>query len=93
MKITRVTRGLLAALVGCAAVAVPASIGTAVASADVANTLVYKQNTDGHDCYRIPSVVKANNGETVLTAIYGRKSRAGRCSLWCGTCVRFAVWT
>ena len=25
--------------------------------------------------------------------LYGHKSRIGRCSLWCRTCVRFAVWT
>jgi len=68
VKITRIAQGLVAGLVGLGAMAVPASIGTAVANADVANTVVFKQNTEGHDCYRIPTVVKANNGELLAFA-------------------------
>ncbi len=66
MKITRITQALLAGLMGLGALALPASLGTA--QADVANTVVFKQNTDGHDCYRIPTVVKANNGDLLAFA-------------------------
>ena len=34
-----------------------------------------------------------NNGGIVLMAICARRSRPGRCSLWCRTCVRCAAWT
>ncbi|WP_328456726.1 sialidase family protein [Amycolatopsis sp. NBC_00438] len=78
MKFTRIARGLLAGLLGCAAVvAVPAAIGTA--QADVASTLVFTKNTEGHDCYRIPTVVKANDG-ALLAFAEGRNDGASVCN-------------
>src|SRR4051794_22062181 len=35
----------------------------ATAQAALTNYLVFQQNTGGHDCYRIPSIVKAGNGD------------------------------
>ncbi|WP_326948789.1 glycoside hydrolase [Amycolatopsis sp. NBC_01307] len=78
MKFTRIARGLLAGLLGCAAVvAVPAAIGTA--QADVASTLVFAKNTEGHDCYRIPTIVKANDG-ALLAFAEGRNDGASVCN-------------
>ncbi|WP_328615670.1 glycoside hydrolase [Amycolatopsis sp. NBC_00355] len=78
MKFTRIARGLLTGLLGCAAVvAVPAAIGTA--QADVASTLVFTKNTEGHDCYRIPTVVKANDG-ALLAFAEGRNDGASVCN-------------
>ncbi|MEA5363060.1 sialidase family protein [Amycolatopsis sp., V23-08] len=78
MKFTRIARGLLAGLLGCAAVvAVPASIGTA--QADVTSTLVFTKNTEGHDCYRIPTIVKANDG-ALLAFAEGRNDGASVCN-------------
>jgi sialidase-1 len=79
VKFTRIARGLLAGLLGCAAVAAPATIGTAVASADVASTLVFNKNTEGHDCYRIPTIVKANDG-ALLAFAEGRNDGASVCN-------------
>ncbi|WP_439379393.1 sialidase family protein [Amycolatopsis lexingtonensis] len=79
MNLTRIARGLLAGLLGCAAVAVPAAIGTATAQADVSSTLVFTKNTEGHDCYRIPTVVKANNGD-LLAFAEGRNGGASVCN-------------
>ncbi|HEY3466308.1 MAG TPA: sialidase family protein [Amycolatopsis sp.] len=79
MKITRLARGLLAGLLGCAAVAAPAAVGTATAQADVASTLVFTKNTEGHDCYRIPTIVKANNGD-LLAFAEGRNGGASFCN-------------
>jgi sialidase-1 len=79
VKFTRIARGLLAGLLGCAAAAVPATIGTAVASADVASTLVFNKNTEGHDCYRIPTIVKANDG-ALLAFAEGRNGGASFCN-------------
>ncbi|WIX99186.1 sialidase family protein [Amycolatopsis mongoliensis] len=79
MKITRLAQGLLAGLLGCAAVAVPAAVGASVASADVASTLVFNKNTEGHDCYRIPTIVKANNGD-LLAFAEGRNGGASTCA-------------
>ncbi|SFW84801.1 sialidase family protein [Amycolatopsis australiensis] len=76
MKITRIARGLLAGLLGCAAVAVPAA---ATAQADVASTLVFSKNTEGHDCYRIPTVVGADNGD-LLAFAEGRNGGASACA-------------
>ncbi|SEF20723.1 sialidase-1 [Amycolatopsis pretoriensis] len=79
MKITRLAQGLLAGLLGCAAVAVPAAVGAATASADVASTLVFNKNTEGHDCYRIPTIVKGNNGD-LLAFAEGRNGGASTCA-------------
>ncbi|MEQ0559871.1 sialidase family protein [Amycolatopsis sp. NEAU-NG30] len=79
MKITRLAQGLLAGLLGCAAVAVPAAVGSAAAQADVSSTLVFNKNTEGHDCYRIPTVVKANNGD-LLAFAEGRNGGASFCN-------------
>jgi sialidase-1 len=79
VKFTRIAGSLLAGLLGCAAVAVPATIGTAVASADVASTLVFTKNTEGHDCYRIPTIVKANDG-ALLAFAEGRNGGASVCN-------------
>ncbi|MDQ7807711.1 sialidase family protein [Amycolatopsis sp. A133] len=79
MKITRLAQGLLAGLLGCAAVAVPAAVGSATAQADVASTLVFNKNTDNHDCYRIPTIVKANNGD-LLAFAEGRNEGASFCN-------------
>jgi sialidase-1 len=79
VKITRIAGGLLAGLLGCAAVAVPAAVGTATAQADVASTLVFTKNTEGHDCYRIPTVVKANDG-ALLAFAEGRNGGASVCN-------------
>lgn len=79
MKITRLAQGLLAGLLGCAAVAVPAAVGAATASADVASTLVFTKNTEGHDCYRIPTIVKGNNGD-LLAFAEGRNGGASACA-------------
>ncbi|WP_206784641.1 exo-alpha-sialidase [Amycolatopsis sp. MtRt-6] len=79
MKITRLAQGLLAGLLGCAALAVPAAVGAATAQADVASTLVFTKNTEGHDCYRIPTIVKANNGD-LLAFAEGRNGGATFCN-------------
>ena len=79
MKITRLAQGLLAGLLGCAAVAVPATLGAATASADVASTLVFTKNTEGHDCYRIPTIVKGTNGD-LLAFAEGRNGGAATCA-------------
>lgn len=34
----------------------------------MANTVIFQENTDSHDCYRIPAVVKANNGDLLAFA-------------------------
>ena len=86
MKISRVAQGLFAALVATAAVgaapatslAVPVSADQ-VSAAAVGNTLVYKEKTEGYDCFRIPAVVKANNGE-LLAFAEGRKGGASFCN-------------
>jgi sialidase-1 len=79
VKITRLAQGLLAGLLGCAALAVPAAVGAATAQADVASTLVFNKNTEGHDCYRIPTIVKANNGD-LLAFAEGRNEGATFCN-------------
>ncbi|RSN63638.1 exo-alpha-sialidase [Amycolatopsis sp. WAC 04182] len=86
MKISRVAQGLFAALVATAAVgAAPATSLAAPATGDqfstaaVGNTLVYKQKTEGYDCFRIPAVVKANNGE-LLAFAEGRNGGASFCN-------------
>ena len=79
MKITRLAQGLLAGLLGCAALAVPAAVGAATAQADVASTLVFNKNTEGHDCYRIPTIVKANDG-ALLAFAEGRNGGADFCN-------------
>ncbi|MEU3623110.1 neuraminidase [Amycolatopsis coloradensis] len=81
MKISRVAQGLFAALVAIAAVgASPAtSLAAPAASAAVGNTVVYKEKTEGYDCFRIPAVVKANNGE-LLAFAEARKGGATFCN-------------
>ncbi|MEV7096807.1 sialidase family protein [Amycolatopsis sp. NPDC051045] len=79
MKFARIAQGLLAGLLGCAAVAVPAAIGAATAQADVASSVVFARNTDDHDCYRIPTIVKANNGD-LLAFAEGRNGGASWCN-------------
>ncbi|MDX3194005.1 sialidase family protein [Streptomyces sp. MN03-5084-2B] len=79
MKITRLAQGLLAGLLGCAALGVPAAVGAATAQADVASTPVFTKNTEGHDCYRIPTVVKATNGD-LLAFAEGRNGGAHACA-------------
>jgi sialidase-1 len=79
VKITRLAQGLLAGLLGCAALAVPAAVGAATAQADVASTLVFNKNTEDHDCYRIPTIVKANNGD-LLAFAEGRNEGATFCN-------------
>ncbi|MEU8416521.1 sialidase family protein [Amycolatopsis japonica] len=86
MKISRVAQGLFAALVATAAVgATPATslatpaTGDRISAAAVGNTLVYKQKTEGYDCFRIPAIVKANNGE-LLAFAEGRNGGASFCN-------------
>ncbi|WP_410611639.1 sialidase family protein [Amycolatopsis sp. lyj-109] len=79
MKITRLAQGLLAGLLGCAALAVPAAVGAATAQADVASSVVFARGTDNHDCYRIPTIVKANNGD-LLAFAEGRNDGASWCN-------------
>jgi sialidase-1 len=79
VKITRIAQSVLAGLLGCAAVAVPAAVGAATADADVASTLVFSKNTEGHDCYRIPTIVKANDG-ALLAFAEGRNGGASFCN-------------
>ncbi len=90
MKISRVAQGLFAALVATAAVgAAPAtslaspapavSAAEQVSAAAVGNTLVYKQKTEGYDCFRIPAVVKADTGE-LLAFAEARKGGATFCN-------------
>ena len=73
----RVVRGLTitvaAALVLAGAQTASASprstSGTASAQANaVPNALVFQEKTGGYDCYRIPAVVKANNGDLIAFA-------------------------
>jgi len=79
VKITRIAQGLLAGLLGCAALAVPAAVGAATAQADVASSVVFARGTDNHDCYRIPTIVKANNGD-LLAFAEGRNDGASWCN-------------
>lgn len=80
MNVTRLAGGLLAALAGCAAVAVPAAVGGATASADVASTLVFQKQTEGHDCYRIPSIIKAPHSGDLIAFAEGRNGGATFCN-------------
>ncbi|WP_326566985.1 sialidase family protein [Amycolatopsis rhabdoformis] len=78
MKYRRFAQGLLATLVAAAALGgLPAAVGTA--SADVPSTVIFKQNTEGHDCFRIPAVVKADNGD-LLAFAEGRNGGAAFCA-------------
>ncbi|WP_020666906.1 sialidase family protein [Amycolatopsis nigrescens] len=49
------------------------------ASAAIANTVVFREKTEGYDCFRIPSVVKANNGD-LLAFAEGRNGGAKFCA-------------
>jgi sialidase-1 len=72
VKIRRAARALLAGLAGAAAVAAfPGAVPTA--SADAATTVVYQAGTNGYSCFRIPAIVKANNGD-LLAFAEGRKN-------------------
>lgn len=72
MKIRRAVRALLAGLAGAAALAaVPGAVPAA--SADPASTVVYQAGTNGYSCFRIPAIVKANNGD-LLAFAEGRKN-------------------
>ncbi|MFD8494511.1 exo-alpha-sialidase [Amycolatopsis sp. NPDC059657] len=76
MKFTRTAFGLAAGLV--AAAAMTAAVAPA-AQAAVGNTVVFKQNSEGYDCFRIPSVVKAKNGD-LLAFAEGRNGGASFCN-------------
>jgi sialidase-1 len=81
-------RGLAVGLAAVAAIAgVPAtstattSTATtteAVSAAAVANKVVFKELTEGYDCFRIPSIVKANNGD-LLAFVEARLGGAKFC--------------
>ncbi|MEV4596858.1 sialidase family protein [Amycolatopsis sp. NPDC049253] len=75
MNLRRVARGLLAALAGATAFAAAAVVpgATPAASADAASTVVYQAGTGGYSCFRIPAIVKANNGD-LLAFAEGRKN-------------------
>jgi sialidase-1 len=90
VKISRVGQGLFAAHVATAAVgAAPATslasptpaspAAEQISAAAVANTLVYKEKTEGYDCFRIPAVVKAGNGD-LLAFAEGRNGGATFCN-------------
>ncbi|GAA5167000.1 sialidase family protein [Amycolatopsis dongchuanensis] len=52
----------------CLALLAALSVPAVPAQAAVANTVVFQEKTDGHDCYRIPAIVKANNGDLLAFA-------------------------
>lgn len=90
MKISHVAQGLFAALVATAAVGASPATSLArpvsdpaaaeqISAAAVGNTLVYKEKTEGYDCFRIPAVVKAGSGE-LLAFAEGRKGGASFCN-------------
>jgi sialidase-1 len=65
MGLRRFATGVLAA---AAAVAGLGALPAAPASADVASTVVFQAGTGGYDCFRIPAVVKAHNGDLLAFA-------------------------
>ncbi|WP_158886922.1 sialidase family protein [Amycolatopsis anabasis] len=65
----------------CSAVAfagIPVSAQAAQATA-IANAVVYQKNSEGYDCFRIPAVIKANNGD-LLAFAEGRRGGAKFCA-------------
>lgn len=69
-----------AAVVLAAASAVSALPQTAARAAnDVPSTVVYKEKSEGYDCFRIPAVVKAANGD-LLAFAEGRNGGASFCN-------------
>ncbi|GAB2784736.1 sialidase family protein [Amycolatopsis magusensis] len=68
---------LLPALIMGSLVATPAS--TASADAEVASTPVYQERSEGYDCFRIPAVVRAGNGD-LLAFAEGRNGGAEFCA-------------
>ncbi|QRP50120.1 sialidase family protein [Amycolatopsis sp. FDAARGOS 1241] len=70
MKSRRFATGLLAAFATAPGLA---ALPAAPASADVASAFVFQANTEGYDCFRIPAVVKAHDGE-LLAFAEGRKT-------------------
>ncbi|MFD9889221.1 exo-alpha-sialidase [Amycolatopsis sp. NPDC059027] len=74
MKIIRVALAAVVAGMTLAGVATAPP-----ASAAVGNTVVYKEKTEGYDCFRIPSVVKARSGD-LLAFAEGRNGGASFCN-------------
>ncbi|MFI5611825.1 hypothetical protein [Amycolatopsis sp. NPDC051903] len=70
MKFRRFATGLPAAFAAAAGLA---ALPAAPASADVASTVVFQANTGGYDCFRIPAVVTAHNGD-LLAFAEGRRT-------------------
>ncbi|GHF39054.1 sialidase-1 [Amycolatopsis bartoniae] len=64
MRLRTVAGACVALLAPFVTLAAPA----APAQAAVSNTVIFQENTDGHDCYRIPSIVKAKNGDLLAFA-------------------------
>jgi sialidase-1 len=72
----------VAAIAGAVTTTTPPTTAAAaeqVSTAAVANTLVFNQNTSGYDCFRIPAIVKANNGD-LLAFAEGRLGGANFCN-------------
>jgi sialidase-1 len=55
------------------------SDAASVSANAVANTVIFQQKTGGYDCYRIPAVVKAGNGD-LLAFAEARKGGATFCN-------------
>ncbi|MBN6037107.1 sialidase family protein [Amycolatopsis sp. 195334CR] len=68
---------LLPALIMGSLVATPANTASAVA--EVASTPVYQERSEGYDCFRIPAVVRAGNGD-LLAFAEGRNGGAKFCA-------------
>ncbi|WP_344679154.1 sialidase family protein [Saccharopolyspora taberi] len=69
----------IAAVVLAAVSAIAVTVGAGPAHAAIGSTVVFKERTDGYDCYRIPAVVRANNGD-LLAFAEGRKGGATFCN-------------
>lgn len=68
-----------AAAIASGATPPAAAAAGSVSTAAVANTPVYQERTEGYDCFRIPAVVKAKNGD-LLAFAEGRVGGATFCN-------------
>ncbi len=67
------------AIAGSMAAARAAPAAAAPAPAAVGSTVVYQERSEGYDCFRIPAVLKANNGD-LLAFAEGRNGGNRFCS-------------